>query len=299
MKSIMETVTTYRSLLGESPLWDAASGTIFWVDILQGEIHALEVLAHRYRSWKTGQLIGAIALGTSGRLVGAGQQGFFYIDRSDGRLDFIAHPEAHLPANRFNDGKCDPAGRFWAGTMSTAGVPGAGSLYALEPRGTVSLKIQGVSVSNGLAWSPDGSLFYYIDTPTRVVVAYDFDADSGAIRNKRVVVRIPEEMGKPDGMTIDEEGMLWIALWGGGTVTRWHPATGKLLHHFSLPVTQVSSCTFGGTHLDDLYVTTARVGLEGRALEAQPLAGSLFVLRNCGFRGLKAARFKGPAPLPD
>lgn len=289
---MLETVTDHLCLLGESPLWDAASGTIFWVDILQGEIHAWEGLAQNHRTWKMEQPIGAIALCTSGRLVGALQQGFFYINKDNGQLDFIANPETHLPGNRFNDGKCDPAGRFWAGTMSTTGVSGAGSLYTLEPHGSCSRKVSDVSVSNGMAWSPDASQFYFIDTPTRVVVAYDFDAESGAISNKRIVVRIPENMGKPDGMTIDEEGMLWIALWGGGEVTRWDPATGRLLHQFLLPVTHVSSCTFGGDDLNDLYVTTARVGLNEQALAEQPLAGALFVLKNCGFRGLPANRFK-------
>lgn len=293
----MEPVTTHRSLLGESPLWDDQSQTIFWVDILQGEIHAYALPTHRHRRLKLGQAVGAIALSPPGRLVGALQQGFFFIDSGNGALDFIAGPEAHLPGNRFNDGKCDPAGRFWAGTLNTKGEPGGGNLYALQPDGTVVLKIPGVSVSNGMAWSPDGRCFYYIDTPTRTVVAYDFDCETGSIRDQRVVVCIPEQMGKPDGMTIDEEGMLWIALWGGGRVTRWHPQSGRLLHHFMLPVTQVSSCTFGGARLTDLYVTTARVGLTPQELEEQPLAGALFVLENCGFRGLPAAGFGGSLGL--
>lgn len=291
----MEKLIDQVSLLGECPLWDDASATLLWVDIVQGEIHEYDTRQRRHRRLNLGQAVGAIALAPGDRLVGALQQGFFFIHRVDGRLECIARPEAHLPGNRFNDGKCDPAGRFWAGTMSTSGVADAGSLYALAPEGTAERKIGGVTTSNGLAWSPDGRIFYYIDTPKQEVAAYDFDASSGALSRRRVVVRIPAEMGKPDGMTVDEEGMLWVALWGGGKVTRWHPGTGKLVHHLALPVTQVSSCTFGGTHLQDLYVTTARVGLGAQALAAQPGAGALFVFRNCGFRGLPAARFAGRA----
>ena len=189
----------------------------------------------------------------------------------------------HLPGNRFNDGKCDPAGRFWAGTMSISNMPCAGSLYVLEKDGTVKTKITGVTCSNGMAWSPDDKTLYYIDTPTRQVVAYKYDTKNGDITDGRVAISIPEEKGSPDGMTIDTEGMLWIALWDGWKVIRYNPYTSEQLYEVTLPVSRVTSCVFGGDDMDDLYITSAREGLSDSDLKEQPLAGSLFVIRKSGF----------------
>lgn len=237
-------------------------------------------------------MAGAIALTTGGQLLAALQHGFAKIDLELGDIRMLADPEAHLSDNRFNDGKCDPAGRFWAGTMQLNGNKGAGSLYVLHPDLTVSLKISGLSVSNGLAWSPDQSTFYFIDTPTQQVAAYDYDLESGNISNKRIAVSIPPELGKPDGMTIDAEGMLWVALWDGWGVTQWNPETGALLQQYRLPVARVTSCTFGGKDLQDLYITTAKTGLSAEALANQPLAGAVFVIKNTGVKGLPANLFK-------
>ena len=202
----------------------------------------------------------------------------------------ISNPEPHLPGNRFNDGKCDPAGRFWAGTMSHTDEPEKGSLYLLDKDLSVTQKIENVSISNGLAWSPDQNTFYYIDTPTKKVAAFHFDKTNGNIENKRYVIQFSNNEGTPDGMTIDSEGMLWIAHWDGWQISRWNPATGEKIKTILLPVSRVTSCCFGGKNLDDLYITSASTGLSDDQLRKEPLAGSLFVIKNTGFHGLTAFR---------
>jgi sugar lactone lactonase YvrE len=186
-----------------------------------------------------------------------------------------------------NDGEVDPSGRFWAGTMELGAAPGRGSLYRLGPRGEVTRVLAGVSISNGLGWSPDERTLYYIDSPTQRIDAYDYDRSSGAIANRRTVAEIDPASGLPDGLAVDAEGCLWVALWGGSSLHRYTP-DGRLDRAVALPVSQVTSCAFGGPDLDELYVTSAWVGLE----EREPAAGGLFRLRP-GVRGLPARRFAG------
>jgi sugar lactone lactonase YvrE len=281
-----EVVLSHSCQLGESPVWDAAHARMLWVDILPGQIHAFHLPTGEHRIFKTGQMVGSIAISASGALLAALQHGFYEVSLEKNTLKKLTDPEAHLPGNRFNDGKCDQAGRFWAGTMSVTDEPGAGTLYMLDQDHAVTVKIENVSCSNGLAWSPDQTLFYYIDTPTRQVVAYDFDPATGEIANKRVAIRIPQAEGFPDGMTIDAEGMLWIAMWEGWQVARYNPYTGELLHQVHLPAARITSCTFGGTNLQDLYITSAKTGLKPKELAEQPLAGCLFVIKNTGVQGL-------------
>lgn len=288
-----EPVLNHFSLLGEGPVWDRNMERIIWVDILRGNINQFHPASGTFQCFNVGQMIGAVTLRKGGGLVAALQHGFAFIDIEKEWIGFISDPEQHLPNNRFNDGKCDPEGRFWAGTMSVKGEEKAGSLYALEPDHSISLKVSGIGCSNGLAWSPDHAVLYYIDTPTKQVAAYDYDQSSGLIMNKRIVIEIKEENVFPDGMAIDEEGMLWVALWNGWRVERWNPYTGKLLQQISLPVSRVTSCTFGGESLEDLYMTTAMQGLSPEESVLQPLAGALFVIRKCGHRGIPAVEFAG------
>jgi sugar lactone lactonase YvrE len=293
MQQKWEVVVEYVCELGEGPVWDAATQSILWVDILQCGLHRFFPEQKEHKVFHTGSMIGAIALRESGGIIAALQNGFAEIDLEKGTLQSITNTEAFIETNRFNDGKADPAGRFWAGTMSVKGDVGAGCLYALERDLSVSLKIKGVSCSNGMAWSPDHKTFYYIDTPTQQIVSYDYNITDGSISGKKIVITIPREAGCPDGMTIDSEGMLWIACWDGWSVMRWNPHTGELLQCIALPVSKVTSCTFGGNNLEDLYITTARVGLTGPELKEQPLSGSLFVIKNTGFTGLADFPFKG------
>jgi sugar lactone lactonase YvrE len=287
-----EIVVSHKCMLGEGPIWDDHRKTVCWVDILHGAIHEYSPAQHVFKSISTGQMIGAIGLCRDGNFVAAMKNGFGMVNRNSGTVRLISNPEPDLPGNRFNDGKCDPAGRFWAGTMSHTDEPGKGSLYTLDKNFSVSKKMENVSISNGMAWSPDHKTFYYIDTPTFNVTAFDFDIISGEICNPRIIIRVSQKDGSPDGMTIDQQGMLWIAHWDGWQVTRWNPDTGEKIYTIPLPVARVTSCCFGGDGLGDLYISSARIGLNDDQLKKQPQAGSLFVIKKSGFTGLSGFEFE-------
>jgi sugar lactone lactonase YvrE len=193
---------------------------------------------------------------------------------------------------RFNDGKCDPAGRFWAGTMAYDLAPGAGTLYRLDRGGVVRPVIPGLTISNGLAWDEARGVMYHIDTIPRTVWAYDYDLDSGAIARRRVAWQVPEALGYPDGMTLDAVGRLWIAFFGGGCVRCWDPLGRTIVHVVALPVSQVTACTFGGPDLQELYITTAWEHMTRAQRAAEPLAGGLFRAR-LDVPGLPAYRCRG------
>lgn len=214
------------------------------------------------------------------------------------------HPESDHPDNRYNDGKCSPEGRFLFGSLSMTRTPFQASLYVLESdaggQPVVRKLLSGATNSNGLAWSPDGETLYWIDTPTRQVEAFRYDRASGLISRRRTVIRFPQDIpgtppgelfGRPDGMTVDAEGQLWIAHYAGGRVTRWNPNTGKLLATIALPVSRVTCPVFGGPNLDRLYITTARFGMTAAEQEREPLAGRLFVAEP-GVRGLEVHYFR-------
>ncbi|PEA53883.1 SMP-30/gluconolaconase/LRE domain protein [Bacillus pseudomycoides] len=204
-------------------------------------------------------MVGSVVPSESGEMILALENGFYFLNPDTEELQAICDPESHLQENRFNDGKFDPAGRFWAGTTEGVGIDGKGALYCLDTDLTVKKKVEHVSTSNGLAWSPDHMYMYFIDTPTRKVVRFDYDICTGHIESLQDVVVIQKEEGLPDGMTIDEEGMLWIAHWGGSKVSRWNPMNGEQLLSIPIPVLNVTSCTFGGSDLNELYITTAKM----------------------------------------
>ncbi|PRX62911.1 sugar lactone lactonase YvrE [Cohnella sp. SGD-V74] len=286
-----EAINAEKSVLGEGPLWLPESGRLVWVDIEGMKIRMWNPKTGEEESVSVGQRIGAVVRATDGRMVCALQNGFHFLDAETGELEPIADPEAHLPGNRFNDGKCDPAGRFWAGTMPIADGAPTGALYRLDGDGSAHKMAEEIGCSNGLGWSLDGSTMYYIDTSTRRIDKFDFDAGSGGISNRRTVAVIPADQGYPDGMTVDAEGKLWVAHWDGHAVSRFDPDTGECLERVELPVSRVTSCCFGGDDLDELYITSASVGLSEEQLRREPLAGSLFVYKP-GVKGLPAAEFK-------
>lgn len=291
--SHLAVVLDHTCLLGEGPLWDARRKQICWVDIEQGEIHQYSTEGKTHKVIPLHQMPGTIALCTDGNFIAALKEGIALVDRDSGEINILTNPEPQLPGNRFNDGKCDPAGRFWAGTLSLNWEAGAGSVYVWEKGFREAVKkIEHVTIPNGMAWSPDQQTFYFIDTTTREVVAYQYDKASGNISHPKTAIHIPEAEGLPDGMTIDTEGMLWIAHWAGWQVSRWDPHSGKKLLSIPLPVANVTSCTFGGNKLEDLYITTASNELTKEESKKQPLAGSLFVLRNSGFKGLPPFEFR-------
>jgi sugar lactone lactonase YvrE len=286
-----------KAILGEGPHWDAESRLLYWIDIKGRRLHAYDPAKAADRSVPLESAPGAVVRRASGGLLAATAEGFAFVDPATGKASAILDPEAHMPGNRFNDGKCDSRGRFWAGTMAVSETGREGSLYRLDADLGCSRLLEGIGISNGLAWSLDDRILYYIDTPTRRVDAFDFDAETGGLSRRRVAFALPPSMGYPDGMTIDEEGMLWIALWDGWGLGRWDPLEGRQIGRVELPVARVSSCAFGGSAsgeggLDRLYVTTARAGLSAEELEAQPHAGSLFVLEP-GLRGAASVPFAG------
>ncbi len=292
IKKEAKVVIKHCCLLGEGVIWDKKQNLISWLDIEKGKIHEYNPGVQKHNVIEVNQKIGAIALCNNGGYIAAMKNGIGFINRSTHAIKIIADPESAIPDNRFNDGKCDPFGRFWAGTMSETEEPHAGNLYVLNKDLSIEKKMEGVTVSNGMAWDMKHNLFHYIDSPTQTVVTYDYDLTTGGIRNKRVTIRVPETEGSPDGMTIDEEGMLWVAHWEGWKIARWDPFTGKQLLEIRLPVSRVTSCAFGGNQLEDLYITTAKIGLSKAELIKQPLAGALFVVKNCGYKGVPAFEFE-------
>lgn len=272
-----ELLVDVKSVLGEGPLWLPASQQLAWVDIEGMCIHLYAPATGGQSRISVGQRIGAVVPASDGRMVCALQNGFYYLNLETEQLEPIVDPEAALPGNRFNDGKCDPSGRFWAGTMPIEGGEPVGSLYRLDGDGSVHRMVEGVGCSNGLGWNLDETVMYYIDTVTNRVDGFDYDASTGEIRNRRTLIPIPPEQGMPDGMTVDREGMLWVAHWGGSRISRWDPERGECLGTVHLPVSLVSSCCFGGEAMDKLYVTTASIGLSDEQLRIEPLAGCVFV----------------------
>ncbi len=286
----MELLVNEQAILGEGPTWDEARQVLYWLDIMGKKLHIYDYAKGTNQTIKLDQMPGTIVPRESGGAAIALQEGFFFMDLETEQLEPIADPERHLPDNRFNDGKCDPKGRFWAGTIHLEGKEHTCALYCLDTNLEVEKKISGVTNSNGLAWSPDETAFYYIDTPTLKVRAYDYDAETGNITNPRDVIHFPEDEGFPDGMTIDEEGMLWIAHFSGSKVSRWDPNSGRQLSSISVPAKHVTSCTFGGPDLDELYITTAK--LDDTNMDEFPHAGGLFRIKT-GVKGLPAFRFNG------
>jgi sugar lactone lactonase YvrE len=270
-----------RAMIGEGPVWDQTRRRLLWVDIPNEVIHMHDPSTGASESKLTGQPVGSVGIRRDGGLVAALRDGFgMFSARSQG-VDELIEVEKALTGNRMNDGKCDCRGRFWAGTMATNHTPQAGTLYRLERAGAgyaVSAEVAGITVANGIDWSPDNRLMYYIDSPTQRVDVFDFDAERGKLSNRRPLVEISPSEGLPDGMTVDAEGYLWVALFRGAKVRRYSP-DGMADMEVRLPVTLVTSCAFGGPDLAELYITTARHRLTAAEAAEQATAGGLFVCR--------------------
>lgn len=279
--------------LGEGPLWSEREQALYWVDILQHRLHRYAPgEEQRERTWQFDETISAVVerMGRPGLLVSL-RHGFAFFDPATEKLERLATPEADLPANRFNDAKCDSRGRFWAGSIDFACKAPTGSLYRFDPQFACRKMDSGYAVTNGPAWSSDDRTMYHNDSVNGRVYAFDFDAASGDIANKRVFLQLGPDEGSPDGMTTDAEGGLWIAQWGAGRITRRNPEGGVLLT-LDLPVSQVTSCAFGGPDLSTLYITSAASGLTPSQKEAEPLAGGLFEV-DIGIPGVPANMFRG------
>ncbi len=287
----VEPVLDLRAELGEGPVWDPAAPCLYFVDVLRGHVYRFDPETGGQRTYEIGQSVGAVALTDAGDLLLAVRNGFARLDLASGMVTSIADVEADRPDQRMNDGKCDPQGRFWAGTMALDEHAGAGTLYCLGVDGRVRTMLTGVTVSNGLDWTADGRVMYFIDSPSQRIDRFDFDADAGAIANRRPFVHIPADLGAPDGLTLDADGYVWVALWGGGALHRYAP-DGSLDTIVRMPTTYPTSCTFGGADLGDLYITTAAIRLSAADRAQQPGAGGLFRLRP-GVSGRPPRRYQG------
>ncbi|MFE9026409.1 SMP-30/gluconolactonase/LRE family protein [Streptomyces iakyrus] len=268
--------------LGEGPTWDAAAGRLLWIDILGSRLHTYDPGTGRRTVRRTEQHIGAVKPRAGGGLVLNLRDGIGLLE-PDGGFRWLHHEP--VPGRRANDAAIAPDGALWAGTMRYDEAPGGGTLSRVTGEGTVEVVLDDVAVSNGTGWSPDGRLMYYIDSPTRRVDV--FDHADGRISGRRTLAVIEEDAGFPDGLTVDAEGCVWVALWQGSAVRRYTPG-GELDREIELPVPLVTACAFGGPDLTDLYITTARTGLA----EPPALAGSLFVVPGAG-KGLAQPAFAG------
>lgn len=265
----LEILAEKTSILAEGPLWDSEQKTLYYVDIRGKAIRSINYVSGKTHDISLPQQVGTIALDRDGGLVAALEDGIYFVDE-DGSIH-MAHEETPIKGTRFNDGKAGPDGSLYAGTMDK---DGGAAFYRLDPDGTLSELFDGVETSNGLDWSLDEKTLYYIDTPKASIDAMDFNQGSGTLSKRRIVMPVGPDLGHPDGMTLDSQGMLWVALWGGYKAIRVDPSTGSILETIPVPVEQVSCCTFAGDDMNDLIITTARVGEK-----AEPLAGSVFRIR--------------------
>jgi sugar lactone lactonase YvrE len=290
-----------RVELGEGARWDGAGRRLLWVDVPTGRLFGAEFRDGRLVTTVTHQVPGCLAAvapldSPGGGWIIAAQEGFGYL-AADGTLSVLAEPEAGKDGRtRMNDGACDPAGRFWAGSMAYDSAPGAGSLYRYDGDGRCSRVLAGVSVSNGLGWSPDGTRMYYADSGTHTVSVFDYDVGTAALANRRTLATVDPGDGVPDGLCVDGEGCLWVAIWGAGQVRRYTPH-GALDGVVEVAARQPSCCALGGPEGRHLFITTARAGLPEETLAAEPDTGRVFVtevtvpgppVRPCRARGLAA-----------
>ena len=272
----MERVTQEQAILGEGPIWDEQANVLWWIDIVGKKLFKLDPSSGENSAFDLPEKPGTVVIAADGRLVLALKSGFHWFDPQTQELTFISDPDRDEPETRFNEGKCDPAGRFWAGTMEDAETgKHIGSLFSLQ-NDQCTKHLTGIGVSNGIVWNNAADTMYYIDSPTRNVDAFDYDQASGTITNRRTVFKVTPEQGYPDGMSIDSDDNLWICLWHGWSLIQADPRNGQLLRTIKVPVRNVTACAFGGENLQDLYITTARKGNTDVELEQQPDAGGLF-----------------------
>lgn len=299
MNYTLKTALANKTALGEGPVWDDRNDRLFYIDSLDNKACVFYPSTGENRTYEVGQNVGTLVLTERDDEVILGlEDGLYSLDLKSGTLVKKADPEGK-EGNRLNDGKADTKGRIWIGTMCTAdnGVEGYKTacrcgLYRVGTDYSCATMDTDIRLGNGMAWTQDDKTMYFVDSPTRTVYRYDFDAERGEIANRQVCIRIPDEFGICDGMDIDVDGNLWIAHWTGWCVGKWDPRTGKLLGKIDLPVSRIASCAFGGKDYDKLYIVTASVGAD-KDEKKQPEAGYIFVAEDLGTKGLPFNRFKG------
>jgi sugar lactone lactonase YvrE len=286
----IEQVVNIQNQLGEAPMWDPAQQAVYWVDIGEKKILRFHPGSGKLDVWQMVTAITSIGLRAKGGLVVTTEKNFAFFNPQGGSLENISAVEAEKPGARMNDGKVDPQGRFWAGSMTQAPEK-TSTLYRMDTDMSVHAMEHNIMVSNGPAWSPDGLIMYFCDTRLWEIYAYDFDSASGAISNKRLFTRLPEGKAKPDGITVDSEGCLWNAVNHGGRLSRYNPQ-GKLIEEIAIPAEHPTSIIFGGANLDEMYVTTGAMWVAPEERASRTADGGLFRVVS-GVRGLPEAMFSG------
>lgn len=265
--------------LGEGPQWDENEQALYWVDTDGMSIQKYSMEDVKRETYQLDQKVGVAIKESSETLICALEDGIYRFNTRTMDKELIASPERDKPMNIFNDGKCDINGNFWIGSVHREELANEGSLFCVKPDYSCKLVIGDITISNGMAWSHDNKTMYYIDSPTRHVYAMDFDQEQCMVSNCRVAIEFADDQGIPDGMTIDVDGNVWVALWGGYGVYKCNPDTGEILDYIELPVSNVTSCAFGGKEMDTLFITTAKAELTKEELAQQPLAGGIFSVK--------------------
>jgi sugar lactone lactonase YvrE len=284
-----------KNELGEGPVWDVEDQAIYWVDIMRPSVHRLVLASAAHTEWRMPKAVGCLALRRAGGALVALADGFYSLDLESGEVNPCHQlPEPEVGGRlRFNDGKCDRIGRFWAGTADGVQkdyvVPGA--LYRYDPDGTCRAVLRDVGNPNGIGWSPDNTTMYFADTLARQILAFDFDLPTGALANRRLFAQDGPKDGCPDGLTVDSEGCVWSAKWDGWKVVRYSPK-GDIVSQIRMPVPRPTSCVFGGPDLCQLIITSARMWLSDKELREAPNSGGLFIA-DVGISGVAEPRFLG------
>lgn len=281
-----------RATLGEGSIWDPVRQQLLWVDIYDDKVFVFDPRSSSNTAYAVGSNVGTVVPTEQGLLLVALRNQLALLSLETGQVRPVLAPSKDRPGAkiRFNDGKCDPEGRFWVGTMVENGPKGLGVLYKIDSDLQVTEVLHGLTISNGLVWHEER--FYHIDTPTQQVRCYHYDRRGGQLGEPTVAASFADTMGAPDGMCLDAEGLLWVALFGGGAVVRIDPKTGETMCRVDVAASNATSCAFGGRDLNELYITTARIGLSDSQAEAEPLAGSLFRVK-LPYQGVPSSRFAG------
>jgi sugar lactone lactonase YvrE len=285
-------VLKWNANVGEGPTWDEREHKLYWVDIKGKKIHCFDPNTNQNQTFNMPEVVPCLALRSQGGLVITLKKEFAFFDPKNGEIQRLAQVESHHPNNRFNDGKCDARGRFWADTMDSVDPNRSeGALYVLDERKVLTKKQEKVCCGNGLGWSPDNRTFYFTESFRYSIFSYDFDVSTGEISNRRLFIEIKDGNVFPDGLTVDSEGFVWVGVYGSGQVRRYDPK-GNLERVVYLPVPQPTSCTFGGKDLNILYITTAQENMSPSQLSDAPLSGSLFAVET-DIKGLPTNRYRG------
>ena len=286
-----DSVLACQNRLGEGPIWSIEEQALYWVDIVAPAIHRFRPGDRAHDNWMMPEHIGSLSMREAGGLIVALKSGFAAFDPSDGRIEMLAKAEADKLDHRFNDGRCDRQGRFFAGSLTYSEDEPVGTLWRLDSDQKATPVLNGITISNGLCWSPDGATMYHVDTPTREIRAYDYDQDEGLPSNPRVLVKTDPNGGWPDGSITDSEGCIWNAEWDGARVVRY-TADGQVDRIVRVPAKRATCASFGGPDLKTLYITSAWDRMSGEEREEWPLSGNLFAI-DVDVAGLPDPVYKG------